>query len=41
MRYRITLEIEGETINDALGWVFSAAESNGDLDAVSIERIDE
>lgn len=41
MKYRITLEIEGKTINDALGWVFSAVESDGDLDALSIERIDE
>lgn len=41
MKYKITLEIDGDNINDALGWVYSATEVGGDLDAVTIERIDE
>lgn len=41
MKYKITVEIDGENINDALGWVFSAVAEAGDLDAVTIERISE
>lgn len=39
MKYKITVEIDGDSINDALGWVFSAVEEAGDLDAVTIERM--